>query len=63
MNRYAKTLILAAALALPLLSTGCVYVPARPAYRAVRVPAHWSGRRGDVWLSATGADWYPARGS
>jgi hypothetical protein len=50
MNCCAKALILVAVLAVPLLSTGCIYVPPRPAYRAVWVPAHWSGPRGDVWV-------------
>jgi hypothetical protein len=50
MKRFAKALILAAVLVFPLLSTGCVYVPARPRYGAVWVPAHWAGPRGDVWV-------------
>jgi hypothetical protein len=50
MKRFAKALILAAVLVFPLLSAGCVYVPARHRYGAVWVPAHWAGPRSDVWV-------------
>ena len=50
MKRFAKALVLASVLVFPLLSAGCVYVPARPHYGAVWVPAHWSGPRGDIWV-------------
>ncbi|HZP66163.1 MAG TPA: hypothetical protein VFB32_07630 [Rudaea sp.] len=53
MKRHVRVLLLAAVLVFPLVSTGCVYYPARP-YRpyvgAVWVPGHWAGPRGDVWV-------------
>jgi len=51
MERIAKTVILAAILSAPLFAGGYVYYPARPYYGAVRVPGHWGGPQGSVWIA------------
>jgi hypothetical protein len=50
MKRSMKALILAAIIALPMLSTGCVYVPGRAYHGSEWVPGHWAGAYRDAWV-------------
>ncbi|MDR3388847.1 MAG: hypothetical protein P4L92_17505 [Rudaea sp.] len=50
MKRTMKVMILATVLALPLISSGCVYIPPRAHYGTVWVPGHWGGPYGNAWV-------------
>ena len=51
MNRALRNICAAAAVAVMLVTSGCVVVPARTRARAVWVPGHWvAGANGSAWV-------------